>query len=481
MLRRALTAGAAAAIMLGGFASLDHGSAAPPATQPGPTSRMTTARHTNRLIQATSPYLLQHAHNPVDWYPWGDAALEKARREDRPIFLSIGYSACHWCHVMEHESFENEAIAKLLNENFVAIKVDREERPDLDDLYMKATVLYNRGQGGWPMSVFLTPDLRPFFAGTYFPPESRYGRPGFGDLLREIARLWRDEREHVGKGADALTAAVREYATIAPGDAVIPHDMVARTAALLARAFDAERGGIAGGGTNKFPPSMAMDLLLRSYRHSLAAGATTQPQAGLLQAVRTTLDHMAAGGIYDQLAGGIARYSTDEDWLVPHFEKMLYDQALVAAIYLDAWQVTHEPLYARMAREICDYVIADLQSPQGGYTSTRDADSEGVEGKYYVWSRAEVLALPGADGPLVCDRFDVSDAGNEAQHPARRAAELEAQRNQVSVEQLRAAVERPAPSAVRDARAAPPRRQGAGGVERADERHRQRRARRPPD
>ncbi|MCK6456461.1 MAG: thioredoxin domain-containing protein [Phycisphaerae bacterium] len=375
----------------------------------------TKPTHTNRLIHATSPYLLQHAHNPVDWYEWGPEAFDTARREGKPIFLSIGYSACHWCHVMERESFESETIAAILNADFVSIKVDREERPDVDDLYMKATLLFNQGQGGWPMSVFLTPDRRPFFAGTYFPPESRWGRPGFRELLELIARTWKEDRGRVMQGAESLTEAVRRYATVTPGQSGIPHETLARTVAALAQAFDSQKGGISGGGTNKFPPSMAMDLMLRAYHLSLRGGPAgkPEPRRELLQLVETTLDHMARGGIYDHLAGGIARYSTDVDWLVPHFEKMLYDQALVAGIYLDAFQLTKDLRWAGVARDICDYVIADLQSPQGGYYSARDADSEGVEGKYYVWSKDEVMAVLGADdGTLFCSYYDVSDAGN---------------------------------------------------------------------
>jgi hypothetical protein len=378
---------------------------------------MTTAsqpqRHTNRLIHATSPYLLQHAHNPVDWYPWGEAALERARREDKPIFLSIGYAACHWCHVMEHESFENEAVAAIMNAHFVCIKVDREERPDLDDIYMKATMIYNQGGGGWPMSVFLTPQLEPFFAGTYFPPESRYGRPGFSELLRSIAQVWENRREDVEKQAGALATAVRRMSQVEAGTELIPHSAVETAAQRLAGAFDSAQGGILSGQTNKFPPSMAMDLLLREHHRIRAAGGD---DPGFLRLVETTLTHMYRGGIYDHLAGGFARYSTDPQWHVPHFEKMLYDQALVSDIYLSAYQVTRNPLYARIAREILDYVIADLQASEGGYFSARDADSEGVEGKFYVWSRVEIEAALGDEAALFCDYYDVSAEGNWEGH-----------------------------------------------------------------
>ena len=396
--------------------------------------------HTNRLIHATSPYLLQHAHNPVDWYEWGPEALARARREDKPIFVSIGYSACHWCHVMERESFENEDIARVMNEHYVCIKVDREERPDLDDIYMTATQAMT-GSGGWPMSVWLTPDLRPFYAGTYFPPEGRYGRPGFKEVLLFLAQVWKDEREKATRQADALTDAVRQYTTVEPGSRILPYEVVTRTANELARAFDPLKGGISGGGTNKFPPSMAMDLMLRAYHQSLAAGGDGgKGNARLLELVELTLDKMAHGGIYDQLGGGMARYSTDADWLVPHFEKMLYDQALVSDIYLKAYQLTAKPLYARVAGEILDYVINDLQSPEGGFYSSRDADSEGVEGKFYVWTRAEVFKiLEGQDAELFCDYYDVSDAGNwEGRNILNvpRPAEMVAKLHRMTTEEL---------------------------------------------
>ncbi len=374
----------------------------------------TDHKHTNRLINATSPYLLQHAHNPVDWYEWGPDAIERARKEDKPIFLSIGYSACHWCHVMERESFENEDIAAVMNEHFVCIKVDREERPDLDDIYMMATQAFTRS-GGWPMSVWLTPDQRPFFAGTYFPPESRYGRPGFKDVLLYLSGVWKNEREKALQQADALTQAVHALTAVDPGEAVPEWAIIDRTADMYARAFDGVKGGLSGGGTNKFPPSMAMDVMLRAYHASISEGA--EPKARLLELVELTLEKMAHGGIYDHLGGGICRYSTDVDWLVPHFEKMLYDQALVSDIYQKAFQLTKKPLHAYIARDIYDYVIADLQGPEGGFYSTRDADSEGVEGKFYVWTQEEVMqALGAADGELFCDYYDVTAGGNWEGH-----------------------------------------------------------------
>lgn len=377
------------------------------------TSNTAPHRHTNRLINATSPYLLQHAHNPVDWYEWGPEALNRARDEDKPIFLSIGYSACHWCHVMERECFENEDIAAVMNEHFISIKVDREERPDLDDIYMMATQAFTRS-GGWPMSVWLAPDQRPFFAGTYFPPESRYGRPGFKDVLLYLARVWREERPKVMEQADALTNAVRALTIVEPGESVPAYEIIPQTAEIFARAFDPVKGGISGGGTNKFPPSMSMDVMLRAYHASLESG---EPRTRYLELVELTLEKMAHGGIYDHLGGGICRYSTDVDWLVPHFEKMLYDQALVSDIYQKAFQLTKRPLFGAVARDIFDYVIADLQSSEGGFYSTRDADSEGVEGKFYVWSRGEVIGLLGeAEGRLFCDYYDVTDAGNWEGH-----------------------------------------------------------------
>ena len=310
-------------------------------------STFTSPRQPNRLIHETSPYLLQHAHNPVEWYPWGPEALEAAKQRNCPILLSIGYSACHWCHVMERESFENEAIAALMNRWFVCVKVDREERPDLDEIYMAATVAMNQGQGGWPMTVFLTPEQQPFFAGTYFPPEGRWGRPGFPDLLKKIADMWDRDANGVRHQAQDLTARLqREWQTPAPVsvseqvlDAVIPE---------YRQDFDARYGGF--GPAPKFPPAAGLSLLLRCFRR------TGDPAA--LQMVTTTLNAMAAGGIYDHIGGGFARYSTDERWLVPHFEKMLYDNALLARTYLEAFQVTGDAAYRDVVTEVLDYIRA---------------------------------------------------------------------------------------------------------------------------
>jgi hypothetical protein len=355
----------------------------------------------NRLAQEISPYLLQHAENPVDWYPWGEEALERAMREDKPIFLSIGYAACHWCHVMEHESFENEAMAALLNQSFVSIKVDREERPDLDDIYMAATVALSGG-GGWPMSVFLTPDRRPFFAGTYFPPTDRYGRPGFSTLLKRIAQLWRSQRDDLLAQASALVAQVRagyEIATAAP----VSSGMISAAVRALAASFDPQWGGF--GSAPKFPPAASISLLLRYH-------AKTEDAQALAMAT-ATLDGMKNGGIYDHLGGGFARYSTDQRWLVPHFEKMLYDNAALARVYLEAYQATHDLEYRRVARETLDYVVREMQDAEGGYYCATDADSEGEEGRFFVWTLDEIQALL---DPVSAKAFalfyDVTFAGN---------------------------------------------------------------------
>ena len=389
------------------FAFVTHASAAQaPPLSPGPpvTKENDSVPHpleatpTNRLIRATSPYLLQHAHNPVDWYEWSDEALARAKSEDMPIFLSIGYAACHWCHVMEHESFESADVARLLNENFVSIKVDREERPDLDELYMAYTQALTGG-GGWPMSVFLTPDAVPFHAGTYFPKEHFIG------LLGQIAAAWSENREQITGSAEKSRAFFESWsAGPKPAEGVISRDAIDQTAALLARYFDRTHGGIASG-SNKFPPSQAMDLFLRVYRRT--------GNQDLFEAVDITLDHMARGGIYDHVGGGICRYSTDPQWLVPHFEKMLYDQAMVSMIYLDAYLVTRNPIYASVARDILNYVIADFRAPKSGFFSSRDADSEGLEGKFYLWTVPQVReVLDDSDADLYCKYFDVTANGN---------------------------------------------------------------------
>ncbi len=352
----------------------------------------------NHLSESLSPYLLQHAHNPVDWHPWGEAALARARAEQKPIFLSIGYSACHWCHVMERESFENPAVAEVLNAHFVSIKVDREERPDLDDLYMDAVQTLT-GRGGWPMSVWLTPDLQPFYGGTYFPPEPRGGMPGFIPLLKRISQLWHEDRSGVTGHAAALAAELRRQATVEagstrPGDASLDSALDQ-----LRRGFDARWGGF--GPAPKFPQQMAVDLLL--------ARGNAADRAMALR----TLDAMWEGGMYDHLGGGFARYSVDGQWLVPHFEKMLYDNAQLAGCYLTAFQATGESRYGAVATETLDYLLRDLRDPSGGFHSSEDADSEGEEGRFYAFTPAEVReALGPADGERFCAAFGITPGGN---------------------------------------------------------------------
>lgn len=362
-----------------------------------------TSRPANRLLHETSPYLRQHAHNPVDWHPWGPEALEQARRLDWPIFLSIGYSACHWCHVMEHESFENEDIARILNEHFIPIKVDREERPDLDQIYMMAVQRMNQGQGGWPMSVFLTPDLRPFYGGTYYPPDDRYGRPGFGRLLQHLAEAWKNRREQIDEVAEDMTEFVRTAGALAtqPGD--LDASLITGAVRQLGQVFDSRQGGF--GQQPKFPHPMDIRLLLRAWLRS------GDEQA--LHMARFTLERMAMGGIYDHLGGGFARYSTDARWLVPHFEKMLYDNALLLSCYLEAFQATGETFFREVAEETLLWVKREMTSPEGPFYSTLDADSEGVEGKFYVWTEKEIVELLGPeDAERFCSVYGVEPGGN---------------------------------------------------------------------
>jgi uncharacterized protein YyaL (SSP411 family) len=362
----------------------------------------------NRLAAATSPYLLQHARNPVDWYPWGPEALERARREDKPIFLSIGYAACHWCHVMEHESFEDPGIAALLNESFVCIKVDREERPDIDEIYMCAVQLLT-GSGGWPMSLFLTPALEPFYGGTYFPPDDKWGRLGMRRLVPEVARVYREQREQVAEQAVDLTKAVRTIVGALDADAPPPspvgREVFDAAIRRLLTSHDDEWGGF--GGAPKFPPSMGLSLLLRHYH------ATRDERAAA--AVRTTLDRMARGGLYDHLGGGFARYATDARWQVPHFEKMLYDNALLVSVYAEAIRIlgdTPDGRYRRVITETLAFVERELTDPAGGFHSSLDADSEGVEGKFYVWTRGEIESALGAEADDFCAAYDVTPEGN---------------------------------------------------------------------
>ncbi|HVV50139.1 MAG TPA: thioredoxin domain-containing protein, partial [Polyangia bacterium] len=370
-------------------------------------------KYTNRLILEASPYLLQHAHNPVNWYPWGDEAFARAKREGKPIFLSVGYSTCHWCHVMEAESFEDEEIARYLNENYVAIKVDREERPDIDAVYVSA-VQSLTGSGGWPMSVWLTPERTPFFGGTYFPPRdgARGARQGFLSLLTELATTYHADPNRIVTEAGKLAAAVRQdlggplsSPAASAGPTGTPEAaVISALVEYLKRAFDNSNGGMRG--APKFPSSLPVRLLLRYHRRTGDAEA--------LRMATLTLEKMAAGGINDQIGGGFHRYSTDERWLVPHFEKMLYDNALLAVAYLEAHQATGRADFARIARETVDYVLAEMTAPSGAFYSATDADSDGAEGKFFIWSEPEIRAALGP-GP-VADRFvryyGVTPAGN---------------------------------------------------------------------
>jgi hypothetical protein len=358
-------------------------------------------RHTNRLAKESSPYLLQHAHNPVDWYPWGDEAFEKARREDRPVFLSVGYSTCHWCHVMERESFENEETAAYLNANFVPVKVDREERPDVDAIYMTAIQATGQG-GGWPLSAFLDADRRPFFLGTYFPPDDRYGRPGFPAVLRKIREAWTTRRDDVKRAGAELSETVRRaFGTPAP--ATLSAETIAKGVGDFRARYDPVRGGF--GEAPKFPRGHSLSFLLQAAdRKGLGAGR---------EAALGTLRAMSRGGMYDQVGGGFHRYSTDGAWLVPHFEKMLYDQALLATAYAAAARATGEEGFARTARETLDYVLRDLSHPDGGLLCAEDADSEGVEGKFYLWTLADLRAALGeGEGAAAARVFGARESGN---------------------------------------------------------------------
>lgn len=356
----------------------------------------------NRLASETSPYLLQHANNPVDWFPWGEEAFEAAREQNKPIFLSVGYSACHWCHVMEHESFENEEIAKLMNDWFINIKVDREERPDVDQIYMSAVQLITR-RGGWPMSVFLTPDARPIYGGTYWPPKRRMNMSGFNEILHKIHHVWEHQPDDVETSAQQLHGAIHEMATPEMQPSMLDEKMLQNACDRLIQSADRKHGGF--GMAPKFPHVMDLQVLLRCWKRFGNQEA--------LDVVSLTLDKMAAGGIYDHLGGGFARYSTDAYWLAPHFEKMLYDNALLATVYLEAFQATNNGDYARIVRETLDYVLREMTQPEGGFYSTQDADSEGEEGKFYVWSEAEIVEALGKDrAEVFCDFYDVSNQGN---------------------------------------------------------------------
>ena len=360
------------------------------------------AQNTNRLSQESSPYLLQHASNPVDWNPWGEEALAASRDQDKPILLSIGYSACHWCHVMEHESFENEEIAGVMNDEFINIKVDREERPDLDAIYMNF-VQMTTGSGGWPLTVFLTPDLVPFYGGTYFPPDDRYGRPGFKRLIEQIKEAYRLRRGEIEAGQAETIRKLQEASQWSIAEEVIQETVLDDAYNGCRRQFDSHHGGF--GGAPKFPSAMVLAALLRySMRRN---------NASALDMASLTLDEMARGGIYDQLGGGFHRYSVDERWLIPHFEKMLYDNALLARVYLEAHQFTGNPFYRTVVEETLDYVGREMCHPEGGFYSAQDADSEGEEGKFYAWTPHEIVEVLGeADAKIFNDYFDVTSTGN---------------------------------------------------------------------
>ncbi len=362
---------------------------------------------TNRLAQEKSPYLLQHRHNPVDWFPWGDAAFERARKEDKPILLSIGYSTCHWCHVMERESFEDVATAKVLNEHFVSIKVDREERPDLDKIYM-TFVQMTTGSGGWPMNVFLTPDLKPFYGGTYWPPEPKHGRPAFTQVLGRVAELWKEKRSDIADSANDIATRLKAMAEHDSQNAFPAGERELHGAGQsLLHEYDPHHGGF--GGAPKFPRPSQPLLLLRYARRFGDADA--------LKAVLHTCDAMAAGGMHDQLGGGFARYSVDEQWLVPHFEKMLYDQAQLVQLYLDAYLVSGESRHADVARDVIRYVLRDMTHPEGGFYSAEDADSEGKEGKFYCWTHDELSKLLTVEEFNVATRhLGITKAGNFVDH-----------------------------------------------------------------
>ena len=391
-------------------------------------------REPNRLASESSPYLLQHAYNPVDWYPWGDEAFAKAAAEDKPVFLSVGYSACHWCHVMEHESFENDEIARLLNEHYVCIKVDREERPDVDQIYMAAVQLITR-RGGWPMSVFMTPDGKPFYGGTYWPPTSRMGMPGFKDVVLKLADYWSNKRDEVTTSADELVEAIGRVAAPTYQQAELSKEALRTAMRQLISSADRVHGGF--GGAPKFPHPMDIRVLLRCWKRFGDDDA--------LSVSRLALDKMAAGGIYDHLGGGFHRYSTDAQWLVPHFEKMLYDNALLIPAYIEVWQATGEESYLRPVRETLEYILREMTQPEGGFYGTQDADSEGEEGKFFVWTEAEIIEALGAEAArMFCYAYDVTPRGNwegntilnRPKDDEQTAAVLE-----ISVEELRSSLE----------------------------------------
>jgi len=359
-------------------------------------------KFSNRLINETSPYLLQHAHNPVDWCPWGEEALTRAKRENKPILLSIGYSACHWCHVMEKESFENEEIAKIMNENFINIKVDREERPDLDEIYMNAVQLMT-GSGGWPMTVFLTPDLLPFYAGTYFPPEERGGMPSFKRILLSIAEIYREKQKEVLESTEKIKEQLGRMTKLKSGDEELTFDLLHNAFQEISEKYDYENGGFSE--APKFPQPLVIEFLFRYYK--------TTKDKNTINMITFTLKKMAEGGIYDHLGGGFHRYSVDNKWLVPHFEKMLYDNAMLAKVYIQAYQITKNDFFKKIAFETLDYLLREMTDPEGGFYSASDADSEGEEGKFFVWSKDEIEKVLGKEkAKIICRYYNVSKVGN---------------------------------------------------------------------
>ena len=396
-------------------------------------------RSPNRLIHETSPYLLQHAYNPVDWHPWGQEALDLAKEKDKPLLLSIGYSACHWCHVMERESFENDEIASLMNRYYVCVKVDREERPDLDEIYMQATIAMNQGNGGWPMTVFLTPDQQPIFAGTYFPPIDKWGRPGFGTVLKKIAEGWEQDRAAIAESATRFTDRLQTSMRV-PAPTTVGQQEIDSAVEQFSADFDPIYGGF--GQAPKFPPATGLACLLRQYQRTRTEH--------VLHMVCKTLDAMAGGGMYDHVGGGFARYSTDERWLVPHFEKMLYDNALLAKTYLEAFQVTGNLNYKHVTCEILDYIIREMTSPEGGYYSATDADSEGVEGKFFVWDPEQIREIVPSEQDAVrfCTYYDITPDGNWEHHSipnTPHTLEQAAEKLSCSPEELRRTIDRVKP------------------------------------
>ncbi len=365
---------------------------------------MSGQKKQNRLSKEKSPYLLQHQYNPVDWYAWGEEAFEKARSENKPIFLSIGYATCHWCHVMEHESFENENIAAILNENYISIKLDREERPNVDEIYMSVLTQVMGQGGGWPMSMWLTPDLKPFYGGTYFPPDSRYGRPGFGSILIQLSEIWKNRLEDIRVNSEEIVEHLKKMSTARypKSEAPLEPKIIDNAYEKLKSNFDSDYGGF--GHAPKFPQVSYLMFLLRYFHR-------TQKQDALLM-VEKQLQAMSNGGIYDHLGGGFARYSTDEYWLIPHFEKMLYDNAQLIRIYSEAYQITKKEFYKIIAKETADFVLREMTDPLGGFYSAYDADSEGMEGKFYIWKKSEIQNILKQESEAFSNEYDVTESGN---------------------------------------------------------------------